>query len=67
MAKATPRVDWTYVKRGGGQTIFCERCGESVRLKLPMSVRVYCKFLDAFAELHADCVSGAPGKDNSNG
>lgn len=46
---------WIVCKFEGGKSAECLRCGEVLRLGLPMNLEVWCAAVRAFCRVHAKC------------
>ena len=49
------KTDVKHTVLHNGNYLLCEHCGEKSQIRLPMSVDIYVKKIEAFNQLHADC------------
>ena len=49
-------VPWVVFGGAVGESAHCQRCGEGLRLRLPVKVATWIAVANAFADAHADCV-----------
>ena len=53
-----PAVDWCVIS---GTNMKCLHCGETRPLNQPLPIKAFCRQLDGFQLLHADCKPEASG------
>ena len=56
MAKRRKRGDWLVAGGAIGEAAHCTRCGEGLRLRMPIRIEVMVGALDGFEKAHLDCV-----------
>ena len=54
MKTRAPKVDWTFLV-DEGRTLRCDRCGRTEPVELPIPIPRFCRVVDAFNVLHAEC------------
>lgn len=50
--------EWVMMGGGPGEVAYCQRCGDGLRLGLPMDVTVFLAASKAFVKAHSRCQSG---------
>jgi hypothetical protein len=57
------KSEWVILDSDGqGRIGRCTRCGDVLRLKLPMSLKAFAMYLTAFAEEHCHCEEPSPNE-----
>jgi hypothetical protein len=57
-------ADWIVMGGKPGETSYCIRCGEGLRLSLPQRVEIVTAALNAFVKIHSKCKAGNEYKES---
>ena len=52
------RTDWIVVGGSPGESSYCTRCGEGLRLYLPVRIEIFVAAAKAFVKIHSKCSPG---------